>query len=46
MEQTNQIQQLQQQILQLKLQSPYHQSINKLQQQLDELYARQSTEQA
>ena len=41
-----QINELKLQILTCKLQSPFHKDINKLNQQLDELYARQSTEQA
>jgi hypothetical protein len=43
---TQQIKELRSQILFAKLQSPFHPEINKLQAQLDELYARQSTEQA
>lgn len=41
-----QIRQLELQILSLKLESPYHPDIKRLQLQLDELYARQSSEQA
>lgn len=41
-----QINDLKLQILTCKLESPFHKDINKLNQQLDELYARQSAEQA
>lgn len=41
-----QIRELQNLILALKLESPYHPDIKALQQQIDDIYARQSSEQA